>query len=167
MKKYNLKLWIISFCICIMAIIIIAKDRYTEKEVWNELLKLDANTSIDDLKENGYIDVSQVMDSPNNEIDSFLKRAKDKKSGILRIATILDGKLCAKILIYDQELNAIKMWTMYPNQQQADSPGKCFSPEAYEIKETDITTVFLKNIPDPSIPNNQTTLLDEKLYSYH
>ena len=76
--------------------------------------------------------------------------------------------MCAKILVYNRDLDAIEMWTMYPNQQQANSPGKRFSTETYAIEKDDVIMVYLKNFPDTSfpIPPEEQILIDEKLFSY-
>lgn len=154
---------------CILAalmIVIVERSVYTRDKAREELLELDANLTMSDLKTKGYIDVSQTMDSSDDRIESFLRKAKKRKRGVLRVTTILDGKLCAKILIYDKQLDAIRMWTGFPNQKQMEDPGKCFSAETYETTNEDVKTVFLKNIPGAEYNLDQTEFIDEKLYSY-
>ena len=168
MKK-RFKSWIVIICICILAslmIVIVEGSVYTGDKAREELLALDANLTISDLKTKGYIDVSQTMDSSDDKIEFFLRKAKERKRGVLRITTILDGKLCAKILIYDKQLDAIRMWTGFPNQKQMEDPGKCFSTETYETTNEDVKTVFLKNISGVEYNAAQTEFIDEKLYSY-
>ena len=64
-------------------------------------------------------------------------------------------------------MNAIVMQTMYPEKQQGESPDKCFDIETYFEEENGVTTVYLKNIPNRSIPNtDKVELEDERLYSY-
>lgn len=56
---------------------------------------------------------------------------------------------------------------MYPEKQQGESPDKCFDIETYFEEENGVTTVYLKNIPNRSIPNtDKVELEDERLYSY-
>lgn len=154
---------------CILAalmIVIVERSVYTRDKAREELLELDANLTMSDLKTKGYIDVSQTMDSSDDRIESFLRKAKKRKRGVLRVPTIFDGKLWAKILIYDKQLDAIRMWTGFPNQKQMEDPGKCFSAETYETTNEDVKTVFLKNIPGAEYNLDQTEFIDEKLYSY-
>ncbi len=168
MKKLSFNRWLCILGICAIAVlivIIVAGNGYTGEDARNELLKLDVSTSMDDLKEKGYIDVSQIMDSPDDKIVSFLNKAHNRERGVLRIVNIIDGKLCAKILIYDHDLDAIRMWTSYPNTQQDEAPGKCFTTEVCETNDAGVVTVILKNIPDISDPYPQV-IVDEKLYSY-
>lgn len=137
-------------------------------DAWKELLALKPDTSMDELVAKGYIDASKVMKSENDNITLFLNNVKDRNECRLRIVNLSEGKLCAKILVYNKNLNAIEMWTMYPNQQQADTPGKRFSTETYAIEENGVITVYLKNIPDTSYPiaPEEQILSDEKLFSY-
>lgn len=169
MKRKNKKiiLLISILIILILTIWIVKKQSYSEDDAWEELMSLKSNVSMEDLKQKGYIDVSKVMDTENKEIQSFLQDAKNKKKGILRIATVIDDRLCAKILVYNKEMNAIVMETMYPKKQQGESPDKCFDIEVYFEEENEVTTVYLKNIPNRSIPNpDKVELEDERLYSY-
>lgn len=164
MKKIGLIVSVL--CLFIIGIVMSFTYTYTEQDAWDELLALGSNVTMDELIKKGYIDVSKVMNSPNDEISAFLRKAHNKESAVLRITNIIDGKLCAKILIYSKEYDVIKMWTMYPNQQQGEAPGKCFSTEIYEIEENGVINVFLKNVPDIMIPIEQEKFIDEILYSY-
>lgn len=162
-------LLIVVLIICIILIVwMIKKGSYSGDDAWNELMALETDITMDDLKAKGYIDVSRIMDSENKEITAFLKDARNRNNCRLRIANIFEGVLCAKILVYNRDLNAIEMWTMRPNRQQADTPGKRFSTETYAIEEGDVITVFLKNIPNTSfsIASEDQIIIDEALYSY-
>lgn len=165
MKK--IKKWLIIPIICILMICIGTKIIYTEQDAWNELLALDSSITMEDLTQEGYIDVSEVMSSENKEILSFFAKIEKGHSEVLRVANIIDGKLCAKILFYNTSINVIKMWTIYPNQQQAEDPGKCFSVEIYEVETDGVINVFLKHVPDATSPTAEKDIyVDEKLYSY-
>lgn len=168
MKNSRKKILLIGvLIILILTIWIVKKQGYSEEDAWEELMSLKSNISMEDLKQKGYIDVSQVMDTENEEIKSFLQDAKNKKKSTLRIATVVDDRLCAKILVYNKKMNAIVMQTMYPEKQQGESPDKCFDTETYFEEKNGVTTVYLKNIPNRSIPNtDKEKLEDEKLYSY-
>ena len=163
-----LSLVIVIVCLLIvLAVAIPILPAYKEKNIWEELLALDSAISMEELSKRGYIDVSQVMETTNDEISTFLNNARNGRIDVLRIVDMVDGRLCAKILMYNNTENIIKMWTMYPNQQQAESPGKCFSTEVYEIEKDGFVIVFLENVPDESIPQSiAQELVDEKLYSY-
>lgn len=152
----------------IMIAWVIKKGSYSGEDAWNELMALEVDITMDDLKRKGYLDVSQVMDSENEEITAFLEDARNRNNCRLRIANIVEGTLCAKILVYNRDLNAIEMWTMRPNRQQADDPGKRFSTETYAIEENDVITVYFKNIPNTSFPiaPEDQIIIDEALYSY-
>lgn len=165
MKK---KLWLmIPVVACLIILCIVMNSTYKEQDVWDELLALDASVTMEELANKGYIDVSEVMSSSNDEISVFLRKAHGGENAVLRVANIVDGKLCAKILIYSKEHDVIKMWTAYPNQQQGENPGKWFSTEIYEVEENGVTNIFLKNVPDVSMPTQQEQkLMDEILYSY-
>lgn len=146
---------------------VIRKQGYAEEDAWDELMSLKSDVSMEDLKQKGYIDVSKDMDAENKEIQSFLQDAKNKKKVTLRIATVVDDRLCAKILVYNKKMNAIVMETMYPEKQQGESPDKYFDTETYFEEENGVKTVYLKNIPNRSIPNmDKVELEDEILYSY-
>lgn len=165
MKINNRILFLLICLIVIIAILI--RPRYTEERAWNELVNLDSDISMSDLIQKGYIDVSQTFDSQNKEISSFLRKAQNRQDCFLRIATVSEEKLCAKILMYNEDYDVIRMYTIYPKQQQADSPGKCFSTQSYEIEDSGIVTVYLKNVPDLSLPiSARQELTDEKLYAY-
>lgn len=158
---------ILSISILILAVLIVRKQGYAEEDAWGELMSLKSDVSMEDLKQKGYIDVSEDMDAENKEIQSFLQDAKNKKKVTLRIAAVVDDRLCAKILVYNKKMNAIVMETMYPEKQQAESPDKYFDTETYFEEENGIKTVYLKNIPNRSIPNmDKVELEDEILYSY-
>lgn len=146
----------------------IKQGSYTGEDAWNELLALEADITMDDLKAKGYIDVSRVMDSENKKITAFLEDARNRNNCKLRIANMIEGKLCAKILVYNSDLDAIKMWTVYPNQEYAQNPGKQFSTETYAIEEDGVITVWLKNIPNTTIPipAEDQTMIDENFFSY-
>lgn len=58
------------------------------------------------------------------------------------------------------------MHTFYPNQQQGENPGKCFNTTIKKMIKNGVVIIYLKNIPNPSIPFTQT-LEDEILYSYY
>lgn len=166
-KSKKITLLIGVLIILILVVWIVKKQGYSEEDAWEELMSLKSNVSMEDLKQKGYIDVSKVMDTENEEIQSFLQDTKNKKKVTLRIATVVDDRLCAKILVYNKEMNAIVMQTMYPEKQQGESPDKCFDIETYFEEENGVTTVYLKNIPNRSIPNtDKVELEDERLYSY-
>lgn len=166
-KSKKITLLIGVLIILILVVWIVKKQGYSEEDAWEELMSLKSNVSMEDLKQKGYIDVSKVMDTENEEIQSFLQDTKNKKKGTLRIATVVDDRLCAKILVYNKKMNAIVMQTMYPEKQQGESPDKCFDIETYFEEENGVTTVYLKNIPNRSIPNtDKVELEDERLYSY-
>ena len=86
--------------ILILVVWIVKKQGYSEEDAWEELMSLKSNVSMEELKQKGYIDVSKVMNTENEEIKSFLQDMKNKKKGTLRIATVVDDRLCAKILAY-------------------------------------------------------------------
>lgn len=166
-KSKKITLLIGVLIILILIVWIVKKQGYSEEDAWEELMSLKSNVSMEELKQKGYIDVSKVMNTENEEIKSFLQDMKNKKKGTLRIATVVDDRLCAKILVYNEEMNAIVMQTMYPEKQQGESPNKCFDIETYFEEENGVTTVYLKNIPNRSIPNtDKVELEDERLYSY-
>ena len=166
-KSKKIILSISILIILILAVLVIRKQGYAEEDAWDELMSLKSDVSMEDLKQKGYIDVSKDMDAENKEIQSFLQDAKNKKKVTLRIATVVDDRLCAKILVYNKKMNAIVMETMYPEKQQGESPDKCFDTETYFEEENGVKTVYLKNIPNRSIPNmDKVELEDEILYSY-
>ncbi|MDO4451683.1 MAG: hypothetical protein Q4B89_02515 [Lachnospiraceae bacterium] len=166
-KSKKIILSISILIILILAVLIIRKQGYAEEDAWDELMSLKSDVSMEDLKQKGYIDVSKDMDAENKEIQSFLQDAKNKKKVTLRIAAVVDDRLCAKILVYNKKMNAIVMETMYPEKQQAESPDKYFDTETYFEEENGVKTVYLKNIPNRSIPNmDKVELEDERLYSY-
>lgn len=172
MKNYISKMASISVIIVIGVIVIYVwiskKEYYSGDAAWNELLSLDADVTMQTLQEKGYIDVSQVMDSQNHTITSFLKNAGNGERGILKITGVSDDKLFAKILVcgYSGKPETIVMWTIYPNTQQADA-RKCFATETFSVSEGDMITVYLENIPDYSLPDWESQIrIDEKLYSY-
>ncbi len=168
-KKHLWKICAVT-AVILMLVPVMLKIQYTEDDAWNELLVLDRSVSMDDLKEKGFIDVSCTRDSPDRHIEEFLKDVKNRRSCVLRIANILDGKLCAKILFYNKSQDVIKMWTLYTEEQQGETPGKCFDTEPV-IEKGDVTMVYLKNVPDASMPISakiqEAHLEDEVLYSYY
>lgn len=168
MKKiYVVLMLVFALTIIGIAVSAVEKKAYTESDAWNELLALEPDITMDDLREKGYIDVSQVMDSKNAAIMSFLESVNSGQKSILRIADIKDGKLCCKILMYRKESDSIVMWTIYPNRQQAESPGRCFDTDFFAIEDETTINIWLKGIPNASFPDSETTeLVDEKLYSY-
>lgn len=169
MKKRDGVLAVAAAVIILLLLAAVVKLHYTEDDAWEELLALDMSVSMEDLKAKGFIDVSDVMDNPNNEIEDFLKNAQNRENCALKIANVIDGRLCAKILVYNKQQDVIKMWTMYTKKQQADAPGKCFSTDTL-IEKGKVTKVFLKNVPDVSEPisveEQEPYLSDEILYSY-
>lgn len=173
MKNTSQKNHLWKICAVVAFILVLVtvtfKIHYTENDAWNELLALDSSVSMDDLKEKGFIDVSCTMDSSDRHIEEFLRDVKNRRGCVLRIANILDGKLCAKILFYNKSQDVIKMWTLYPKEQQGETPGKYFYTEPV-IEKGDVTTVYLKNVPDASMPIpveiQEASLEDEVLYSY-
>lgn len=163
--------WVFAVAAAVIILLLLAAvvKHYTEEDAWEELLALDMSVSMEDLKAKGFIDVSDVMDTPNNKIEDFLKNARNRENCALKIANVIDGRLCAKILVYNKQQDVIKMWTMYTKKQQADTPGRCFSTDAL-IEKGNVTKVFLKNVPDVSEPisveEQEPYLSDEILYSY-
>ena len=99
---------------------------YTEDDAWEELLALDMSISMEDLKAKGFIDVSDVMDTPNNKIEDFVKNAQNRKNCALKIANVIDGRLCAKILVYNKQQDVIKMWTIYTGETAGRYTGEVF-----------------------------------------
>lgn len=161
------KKWLIIPAVCLLIICAIKAFIYTGDDAWNELLALDSTVTMEDLTKKGYIDVSEVMSSQNKDISSFFAKASNGYNAVLRIVNIVDGKLCVKILVYELGNNVIKMWTVYPNQQQAENLGKCFSLEVYEEEADGVVNVFLKHVSDVSRPSSgNEILIDEILYSY-
>lgn len=172
MRKRIGKIVSIFFIILISIIVIYMwiskKEYYSGDGAWNELLALDTDVTMQILQEKGYIDVSQVMGSENSAITSFLKDARNRERGVLRIAGVSDDKLYAKILVcgYSGNPETIVMWTIYPNTQQGQAP-KCFATEPFSVNEDSVISVYLENIPDYSFPDwDSQKMIDEKLYSY-
>lgn len=65
-------LLIVALIICIILIVwMIKKGSYSGDDAWNELMALETDITMDDLKAKGYIDVSRIMDSENKEITAF------------------------------------------------------------------------------------------------
>ena len=104
-KSKKIILSISILIILILAVLVIRKQGYAEEDAWDELMSLKSDVSMEDLKQKGYIDVSKDMDAENKEIQSFLQDAKNKKKVTLRIATVVDDRLCAKILVYTNKRN--------------------------------------------------------------
>lgn len=159
---------IVLVCVLLLFITVFTERmHYTGEDVEKELLTLDRDISMAGLIKKGYIDVSGVMSCEDNRISTFLNDVRDRRCSVLRIALITNEKMCVKVLAYDKDLDVIAMWTMYPASRQGESPHKCFSTEPYVIEEKDVVTVYLKNVPDRSIPDyDDTMLMDEKLYSF-
>ena len=165
MKKKYINQILLLF-VALLIICLLLPKSYTEEDAYNELLKLDSKSSMEQLKQKGYIDVSQTMETQNSEITDFIDDTQSKRACVLRIATIHDTKLYAKILVYNKDFDAIVMHTFYPNQQQGENPGKCFNTTIKKMIKNGVVIIYLKNIPNPSIPFTQT-LEDEILYSYY
>lgn len=149
----------------VLIILFVMKNNYSEDSAMNELLSLNTTSSIETLKEKGYIDVSQTMKSDNKKINSFLKDVKNKNKSSLKIVTILEGRLCAKVLFYNKQSDSIVMYSLYPDKQQLVSPNKHFSTKPILKQDENKVDVYLKNIQDKYLPVEQD-LIDEKLYSY-
>ena len=72
--------WVFAVAAAVIILLLLAAVvkhyTYTEDDAWEELLALDMSVSMEDLKAKGFIDVSDVMDTPNNKIEDFLKMPK-------------------------------------------------------------------------------------------
>lgn len=65
--------WVFAVAAAVIILLLLAAvvKHYTEDDAWEELLALDMSVSMEDLKAKGFIDVSDVMDTPNNKIEDF------------------------------------------------------------------------------------------------
>ena len=136
--------WVFAVAAAVIIFLLLAAvvKHYTEDDAWEELLALDMSVSMEDLKAKGFIDVSDVMDTPNNKIEDFLKNAQNRKNCALKIANVIDGRLCAKILVYNKQQDVIKMWTMYTEKQQAHAPGRCFGVQMRLLRRGMLLRLF-------------------------
>ena len=79
----------------------------TGDKAWNELLDLDKNITLEQLEAKGYINVTGCLDEENETISEFIDNAGNRRPAVLRLTSNENDDLCAKILLYDKEYNAI------------------------------------------------------------
>lgn len=89
MKKKYINQILLLF-VALLIIFLLLPESYTEEDAYNELLKLDSKSSMEQLKQKGYIDVSQTMETQNSDITDFIDDTQSKRACVLRIATIHD-----------------------------------------------------------------------------
>lgn len=165
-KKKIIVSMVLAVGVFCLGIFLYMNSRMTPDKAWNELLSLDKNITMEQLNAKGYINVDAPLDEQNEEIEMFLNRSMQPEHKVLRIAKVIDGKLCAKILLYEEQWNIFRMWTMYPNMQAAEDPGKWFLPDPNREEKDGVVSVILVNTKNLTMPVEQTNFIDEVLYAY-
>lgn len=164
---------LIIFALLVIAALmapVVKKNLYSDIDADAELSALPSDITLEDLRQKGYIDVSQVMDSQNKKIEAFLDDVRNRRASILRIVNATDvneqeDKLCAEILVYDKNYDAIVRVTKHPNQQEG-SGDRYFRTEAFSAGADNAVEIWLRGVPNPNYPSEQQTPRDELLYVY-
>lgn len=140
--------------------------RLNEPTLEEELFSLKSTIDEEELRKMGYIDISNIHQTENEEIKNFLIRSQNYQKAVIKTFQVKDGELYAKIFYSDPELREIRSWTFVPWKQRAIAPDKRFS-KAYNDEKDNIVTVILINIKNSSLPTDDQIQIDEVLYSYY
>lgn len=168
MKKIAKYLIAIAMIVAVIGVAIfwINSPHSMEEAAYCEFIKIGTDITVEELEEEGYVDVTDTMDEPDEQIEKFLKKAANKKKAVLKTCQMTEEGIRIIILYYEEKINRICTAVYYPSKQAGEAPSQRYEIKPAYNRKDGIISVVLKNVKQESMPIENQELVDVTLYSY-